>query len=942
MALGWFITFYPAHLPDDDWGSVRAAFPAEIEFMVGYGAAELEAFLHGRDGYYDTILVSRPHNMRSFLRARGATHARARLIYDAEAVFATREFLQLQHKGTPASAELRRSLLQEEIGLTATAAMVTTVNQREADIFRGGGHPDVRVLGLGVEPQPVSAGFAGRRDFLFVGVLDYDETPNADAVIWFAERVMPLLEARLGPVRLLVAGRCVAPRVLSLASDRVLILGLVDDLTPIYAAARVFVAPHRYAAGLPLKVQEAAGRGLPVVASALLARQLGWTDGQELLVATTADEFAAACARLYSDAALWHALRRQGLDRLTAEARGDDFTTQVTAILGSGVASAEYALRLEPAHDVAPDGPDWRGTGSDPYFLLRPDCGFPVGRCEFAFEALPGTTPLQPVLYLDTGADFSEAQSIRMAGGLAGTYRQIVELPAGLKRLRFDPTGLPGPLPLRRVRLVPRQGPLRPAHAAKDDYGAWLALYGTLSGQDLQEIARHVRSLPPRPFAVSIEGDDPAKLRLTTDSLDQQLYPHWRLDGPGEAGVLMLQAGDVLAPHALYRMALALAEHPDAAALTLDEDRLDPATGVRSDPVFRAAWSSDLVRSGDLGPLLLRQPAAPAAVRDLLLGLPRTAIRHVPGVLVSRTGRIAEAGPYAANGRLSSTPLVSVIIPTRDHVAILRGTVQGLLERTDYPPLELIILDNGSVEPATHAYFAELALRARVRVLPAPGPFNYSQLNNAGVAAAQGEVVALLNNDIDVINGGWLTAMVAHALRPEVGAVGGKLLYADGTIQHAGIVTGLMGIAGHPFRGTAGDAPGYLGLLSRTRAVSAVTGACLVMRRALYQEVGGLDAAELAVSYSDVDLCLKLGQVGYEIIWTPDAVLYHLESATRGADARPDNAARAQREHDVMLRRWGELLLRDPYYSPCLTLDDEGYGLAWPPRVPQPWRDFSP
>jgi GT2 family glycosyltransferase len=354
----------------------------------------------------------------------------------------------------------------------------------------------------------------------------------------------------------------------------------------------------------------------------------------------------------------------------------------------------------------------------------------------------------------------------------------------------------------------------------------------------------------------------------------------------------------------------------------------------------------------------------PGAVHDLLLRLsehvPRYVFRHLSGILVHRTEapehppsstlatdlqRRGIAGQISGEAVLrvhyslpSPPPLVSVIIPTRDGAAMLRQTIDGVMRRTDYPALEIIILDNGSTDAATLAYLAALAADPRVRVLPAPGPFNYSQLNNTGVAAARGEIILLLNNDMDVIGPGWLAEMVAHAVRPDVGAVGCKLLYADGTVQHAGIVTGMKGLAGHGFRGQDGAAPGYLGLLSCTRNVSAVTGACLAMRRDLYLSIGGLDADNLPVSYNDVDLCLRLDKAGYWIVWTPFASLYHLESVTRGADSKPENAGRAQREHDVLLRRWGERLLRDPYYSPCLTIDDESYGLAWPPRVAEPWR----
>ena len=335
--LGWQITYFPIDRPFDEWGGIYRQFPREVEFMLGYGRAGLGHLLHVRNGVYDTVVVSRPHNMRDYLAARHATARPRRLAYDAEAVFAAREFLRLQQAGRLLDPAQRQAMLDEEIGLTASADIVTAVNAAEADMFLAAGCRNVEVLGLGTELAPIGNGLAQRRDFLFVGALGEDNSPNADAVAWFVQEVMPLLDHRIGSgYRLLVAGRCRAPKILALAGERVQILGMVDDLTPLYATARAFVAPTRYAAGLPLKVQESVGRGLPVVGTDLLAAQLGWTAERDMLAASTADGFAACCARLYTDPALWYALRRQGLETLAHEARQDDFAAKVEAIFGQG------------------------------------------------------------------------------------------------------------------------------------------------------------------------------------------------------------------------------------------------------------------------------------------------------------------------------------------------------------------------------------------------------------------------------------------------------------------------------------------------------------------------------------------------------------------------------------------------------------------------------
>lgn len=331
---GWFVTVYPNMEPEDDWPTVYEAFPRGVEFMLGFGRAALGHFLHERAGFYDTVIVSRPHNMKEYLSSRHDTPRPSRLVYDAEALFAPREFMRLEQLGRTISPALRHSMLQEEVSLTETADLVTAVNEMEAQVFRGAGCRNVRVLGLGVAPAPVGMGFSTRRDLLFVGAMGDDNTPNADAMIWFVSEIMPVLDSLIGhEYRLLIAGRCQAPRVLGLVNDRVQVLGMVEDLSDLYAAARIFIAPTRYAAGLPLKVHEAAGRGLPVVGTDLLGLQLGWQDGRDMLLAGTAEAFAGACARLYQDPKLWYEIRRGGLDRLLEEERIEDFSTTLLSVV---------------------------------------------------------------------------------------------------------------------------------------------------------------------------------------------------------------------------------------------------------------------------------------------------------------------------------------------------------------------------------------------------------------------------------------------------------------------------------------------------------------------------------------------------------------------------------------------------------------------------------
>jgi GT2 family glycosyltransferase len=281
-----------------------------------------------------------------------------------------------------------------------------------------------------------------------------------------------------------------------------------------------------------------------------------------------------------------------------------------------------------------------------------------------------------------------------------------------------------------------------------------------------------------------------------------------------------------------------------------------------------------------------------------------------------------------------------VIIPTRDRADVLGKCLGGLLVATDYPALEVIVADNDSCEPATFRLFDRLASDPRVRILSCPGPFNYSAINNKAIAQSRGEIVLLLNNDVLIRHPDWLTNMVAQAVRPEVGAVGARLLYENGTIQHAGVILGVGAIepvAGHVYERVDADAPGHLNHLRIARNMSAVTAACLAMRRTVFDEVGGFDEEHLPVAFNDVDLCLKVGKRGYQIICTPQAELTHLESISRGSDLRPEAIERFKRDITHMKRVWGRQIESDPHYGPNFHKLAVDYSLAFPPHREKTW-----
>lgn len=461
--------------------------------------------------------------------------------------------------------------------------------------------------------------------------------------------------------------------------------------------------------------------------------------------------------------------------------------------------------------------------------------------------------------------------------------------------------------------------------------------------------------------------------------------------------VVLMDHDDLLAPEALYELMAEIADHPDAQVIYSDEDKIDES-GLRFGPYFKPDYDPDLLLGQNVVSHLgayrrdllqriggFREGFEGSQDHDLTLratmACPPTALRHIPRVLYhwrqnagpasfseSFLARCIAASRRAVAEHLASQgvdaevtaapllshfnrvlyplpdppPLVSVIVPTRDRAALLRDCLDGVLHRTDYPAIEVLVADNGSTEPETNALFAELGADPRLRILPMPGPFNYSRLNNRAVAEARGEVLLLLNNDTKVIDRDWLRIMVAQAVRRGVGAVGCKLLYADDRVQHGGVVLGLgpERIAGHFEPGAPRLGVGHFGWLALQRSVSAVTAACMVLRRDIFLEVGGFDEENLPVAYNDVDLCLRIAERGYRNVWTPFAELYHLESASRGGDLGGEKAERARQELAYMRHRWAGQLDNDPYWNPNLSLQTGRADLIEPPRQAKRWATY--
>ncbi len=540
---------------------------------------------------------------------------------------------------------------------------------------------------------------------------------------------------------------------------------------------------------------------------------------------------------------------------------------------------------------------------------------------------------------------------------------------------------------------VSMRAPLLPGlfpGVAPDDptaYGLWIALHDTPPA-DLR--------LPPlqgpRISLAMPAGDSEAEAALRTlASLQAGVYPDWELclgtrlhsawparilaraaeaeprlrllPGPGGLDGLnaalaartgtvagCLQPGDTLPPTALWEAVQAWTAHPAPALLYSDEDQVG-LDGVRRAPRFKPDYSRDAHGAGiTVGQLALYAAAlldqlgglrpGPDPWHDLALRAAALAgsggVLHVPAVLIHTGGPPPPIQPRPALPAVTDLPAVTVILLTKDHPDLLAASTAGVLHHTDYPALELLVVDNGSTNPGALALLDTLAATPRVQVLRRPGPFNFSALNNAAAQEASGDILVLLNNDTEMPDPAWLRELVRHAVRPDVGAVGARLLHRDGTLQHGGMVLGPKGRSMHVLRGAPRDAPGYEGQLAVPRDLSAVTGACLAIRREVWTRVGGMDEG-LPVAWNDVDLCQRVRAAGLRVVWTPDSVLLHLEGATRGEDAA-DAGRQARFLADAARYRslWGAAADEDPFLNPNLHATDDALVLA-PPRRRRPW-----
>lgn len=448
----------------------------------------------------------------------------------------------------------------------------------------------------------------------------------------------------------------------------------------------------------------------------------------------------------------------------------------------------------------------------------------------------------------------------------------------------------------------------------------------------------------------------------------------------------LMDHDDLLPPHSLFEVVKALQARPDAMLVYSDEDKID-AHNLRFLPHFKPDFNLNLLYSQNyishLGVYKTHLAKSIGGFRvgfegsqdyDFLLRylskIPKDTIIHIPKILYhwraieGSTALNADEKSYTTQAGLKALreyfknlqqnvtvsqgvganlyrvqwhwqqiPLVSLIVPTYNAYALTKQLIDSILQKTTYPNYEIILVNNCSDDPRALAYFDNLKTNPHIQVLDYPHPFNYSAINNFAVAHAKGSLIGLINNDIEVINSDWLDEMVGHALRPDVGCVGAKLYYPDDTIQHAGVIVGINGVAAHSHKHAQKEDFGYFSRLVVSQNFMAVTAACLVVKKSIFDEVGGLNQTHLTIAFNDVDFCLKVAKAGYRNVWTPYAKLYHHESVSRGTEDSPEKIQRFNQEIAYMIQNWHTNVYHDPCYNPNLSFDSENFGIAFVSRV---------
>lgn len=529
------------------------------------------------------------------------------------------------------------------------------------------------------------------------------------------------------------------------------------------------------------------------------------------------------------------------------------------------------------------------------------------------------------------------------------------------------------------------------------DYSRWIEFFDKLTKEDRKSIEKDVkRSNLDVVFKVLINNKNDRDIEKTAQSLEVQLYKSFAMNilenriniqldeflvkgNTKKTYFLFLKSGTVLSPHALYWIAK-VAKVSNADLIYTDHDYIT-LENERVNPYFKPDFSLEYLRATNYidsafavrAEVLSKIKAIDMVeilnwnLHSLLLKIAEktTKIEHIPAVLfhlplisinnkdlssdynpvkerltrmqVSATVEKIDFKNYKVIYHVKNNPLISIIIPTKNQLSILKKCIESIIKKTTYDNYEVLLVDNQSNDLEAIEYLRNLTNNPKIRVFGYDKSFNFSAINNFAVSKAQGEVLLFLNNDTEVITSQWLEIMLGCLQQSDVGAVGAKLYYPNGKIQHAGVVIGPGGCADHAFKYLNKEENGYMNRAILQQEYSAVTAACMMTWKNLFIKIGGFDEVNLPVNFNDVDYCLKLREAGYRIIFTPYVELYHYESLSRGEDLSPESKKRAKRESDFIRKKWQKYIEYDPFYNPNLNYNKPDFNLNSFPKIRKPW-----
>ena len=877
--LGYKVTLFPL-----DNATPWQPYTNELQQLgieVFYGDnLDFNQFAQDRAGYYDLILVSRPHNMEMAIAAIKRFFSNAVLLYDAEAMFSIREILKAKVKGIKLKDEDKERMISNEINLMKRADLIITISENERrTIVEREKLDNIEIWGHPINVNIPKKGFHERKDLLFVGGFFALESPNEDAVLYFAKEVFPKIQKELS-CRLFIVGINPPDSVKKLSSSSVIVTGFVPDLREYYDKCRIFVVPHRYSAGIPWKLQEAMSYGIPSVVSELTASQLDLTDGNEVLIAKDAEEFVQKIIKIYQDEKLWHQIQQNTLEYIKDTCNPEIHKTTLNELLMKGLQIKNKRYGKEDIKDkpkISIIAPVWNPDEKWLRLAIESVINQIYDNWELCIAA-DGSTKPEVKRFLDQYAKKDRRIKVK-----------LMSENKDKARIFNDALSL-----------------------ATTDFVGFLDQNDELDQFAINEVVNLLNGKPDFEFVYS----DNDKIDKKGRRKDPFFKPEWSPD--------MFLSYDYLSHFTVVRKSLIdkVGEFREAYDGSLEYDLFLRVTESIDEQkiahIPKILYHRRLV-PGSTAEIVSVEPQALAAAKNKALTDALTR-RGIEGEILD--GLFPDS--YRVRYKISGNPKVSIIIPTKDKVNILKTCVESILEKTDYENYEIVIVDNQSKEEETIRYYDKIKNNSRIKILEYSKPFNFSTINNFAVAQVDTEYILFLNNDTEVIASEWLTALLEHAQRKEVGAVGAKLLYPNNTIQHAGVIlTGVIRIAGHAHRHLPASSHGYAGRASIIQNFSAVTAACMLTKKSVFEEMGGFDEINLPVAYNDLDYCLKLRQKGYLIVYTPYAELYHHEYMSRGLEDTPEKLARALKELEYIKETWAKVLENDPYYNPLSKFDNE-------------------